>query len=304
MRKLSFKALLFNIKKAAPVLCTVGGIGSFVAATVTACRQTLKLEKTLDENAKRIEEAKARTDLDEKEHKREVGRAKRKGILDVAGLYLLPAGLTVAGTVLVGTSDILQWRANAATAAAYAALAAEYRNYVKLNKENIANTVGVEAAERIQNETERNIRIKESDGTENASDIYEVADIDTDKLYGRIFSAETSLYFVEGSPYDNLTFLRSVQMFMNDRLQAYGVVFLNEVYMALGFKVTKAGAKVGWRKRAPGDPLGDGVISFGIDSLIEGTAPDSKYTFLPERIPLRFNVDGEIIDSLPLYSED
>lgn len=45
----------------------------------------------------------------------------------------------------------------------------------------------------------------------------------------------------------NLMFLESMKRFMNDKLKAYGYVFLNEVYTHLGLPITKAGQIVGWR---------------------------------------------------------
>jgi hypothetical protein len=46
----------------------------------------------------------------------------------------------------------------------------------------------------------------------------------------------------------NALFLRTVQNFLNDRLQARGFVFLNDVYNELGMRLTSQGAISGWLK--------------------------------------------------------
>ena len=74
-------------------------------------------------------------------------------------------------------------------------------------------------------------------------------------------------------------FLLRAQYYANEKLQAKGHLFLNDVFELLGMAPTKAGQIVGWIYE-PGK-----VIDFGI-SKEDGT---SNYI-------LNFNVDGEILD--------
>lgn len=46
----------------------------------------------------------------------------------------------------------------------------------------------------------------------------------------------------------NALFLRTVQNFLNDKLQIRGFVFLNDVYNDLGMRLTSQGAISGWLK--------------------------------------------------------
>lgn len=46
----------------------------------------------------------------------------------------------------------------------------------------------------------------------------------------------------------NALFLRTVQNFLNDKLEARGFVFLNDVFNELGMRLTSQGAISGWLK--------------------------------------------------------
>jgi hypothetical protein len=99
--------------------------------------------------------------------------------------------------------------------------------------------------------------------------------------YARVFD-ESNVNW-ERKPEYNMLFLKSQQNWMNDRLQARGHVFLNEVYDCLGFQRTSAGAVVGWLDR------GDSHIDFSIrDHQKEN----------PSSVILDFNVDGIIYDKI------
>src|SRR5690606_33764203 len=120
------------------------------------------------------------------------------------------------------------------------------------------------------------IRMQEELGLERENEIYrgisqETVEIDGKKQkvdvvtpngfspYARCFDA-TSPHWVKDAEM-NRYFLTCQLNYFNHRLQAYGHVFLNEVYDALGFDRTTAGQVVGW-VRDPDD--GDGHIDFGI----------------------------------------
>lgn len=94
-------------------------------------------------------------------------------------------------------------------------------------------------------------------------------------------------------PEYNLTFLRQIQRHMNDLLRVQGFVFLNDVYKALGIKLTAAGQVVGWIYDDK-YPIGDNFIDFGLmaginSDFINGLTTDAL---------LDFNVDGIIVDRI------
>lgn len=78
----------------------------------------------------------------------------------------------------------------------------------------------------------------------------------------------------------NRFFLTMHQNMFNDKLQAFGVVFLNEILSSIGIDRTVAGQLVGWSVN--GDP---GFIDFGIREGVD-------------KFYLTFNVQGVIVESL------
>jgi len=99
-------------------------------------------------------------------------------------------------------------------------------------------------------------------------------------VYGRIFDEHNKNWM--NNPMDNKIFVQCQMDWANDRLQARGHIFLNEVYDSLGIQRSSAGALVGWVKNS-----GDGYVDFGDMEMDEAG-----------RIALEFNVDGVIYDMI------
>ena len=98
-----------------------------------------------------------------------------------------------------------------------------------------------------------------------------------------------SAYFRVDDDDANLTKVRIVQNFANDRLTINGHVFLNEIYDDLGLPRTKAGAVTGWIY----DPnnLGDHQIQLGFDLDWRLVKPEGIDGFI-----INPNVQGVILD--------
>jgi hypothetical protein len=97
--------------------------------------------------------------------------------------------------------------------------------------------------------------------------------------YEVIFDSENPNWFPDSEI--SLLFLQTQENWMNDLLKARGHVFLNEVFTALGFPHTPAGAVTGWTMSENGDH----EIMFNPVEVEGG-------------IRLEFNVDGFILDKL------
>ena len=105
--------------------------------------------------------------------------------------------------------------------------------------------------------------------------------------YGRFFDPFNVNY--SDTPEYNMMFLKTQQQWANDRLQAHGYLFLNEVLEALGFDRTQAGQIVGWKLNGNGD----GYVDFGIHNIFD----ENSRAFVNGKDPvvlLDFNVDGVI----------
>ena len=114
-------------------------------------------------------------------------------------------------------------------------------------------------------------------------------------LYGRTFDNRIPRWRSDRKR--NETWLWMMQSMMNDKLELYGVVFLNDVYEQLGFRKTAVGAVTGWLKPDRDEPSdavvnqGDGKITFGLDNAINLNQGDNRWM-------LDFNVQGNILDGV------
>ena len=81
----------------------------------------------------------------------------------------------------------------------------------------------------------------------------------------------------------NFNFIAMVETKCNERLEAEGRLYLNDVYVMLGFPKTEAGDCVGW---IYGKKYGDGYVAIDIIDF-----RNFKIDFV-----LDFNVDGHIKD--------
>lgn len=122
-------------------------------------------------------------------------------------------------------------------------------------------------------------------------------ELDSYSTYARIFDAAHCKQFDGGqsgmaTSYYNKEFLDRQQRYFNMMLKyrLNHTVFLNEVYEALGYELTKAGQSVGWHYD-PDHPTGDNKIEF---------VPIEFYdeAFQAKSVILDFNVDGPVWDFL------
>lgn len=114
-------------------------------------------------------------------------------------------------------------------------------------------------------------------------------------LYAKFFDS-ASRYWVDDSE-TNLMFLTTIQKHMNEQLKKDGYLFLNDVYIALGIRITKHGQVVGWIYDEE-EPVGDNFVDFGIYDKNDKDC----IRFVnggEDVILLDFNVDGNILGRIP-----
>ena len=104
--------------------------------------------------------------------------------------------------------------------------------------------------------------------------------------YQRMFDSTNPEYTNDWET--NVFYLESAEKLMNLRLDATGVVLLNDVLHQLNMPRTPAGALVGWVKDSE---RGDGKIDFGIRRAINMNTIDPRFH-------LDFNVEGEVYEQL------
>lgn len=265
-RTLSRSAL--KVSKYSPQILTAVGIAGLVTAGIIAAKNTLKLEETLDNSRTRIEAVKDHPEATQGD----VTKAYAKNIFDLAKLYGLPVTLAAGSIVSILVGHNILHKRNLALVAAYKGLEQAFSEYRK----RVVEEYGEDVDEKFR---------------------YGLKDVTTEvdgkkvKTVERV-STDSSPYIMEFGPgvdtwtgnfEHNLFNVTRIQQFFNDKLQATGHVFLQDVTRNLGIPDSKVGAVTGW---VYGKGTGDDYIDFGIKDLQESHG----------YILLEFNVDGVILD--------
>lgn len=266
---------MFAARKAAPDILTYVGIGAVGVAGVMACKNTYtELGDILDEHKETLELIDAISEEDYETAKQknvDIIRCYVHTGVNIAKLYapsVVIAGLGVASIVAGHKIIKARWLS---AAAAYDILNKKYENY----RANVVNTEGDEADKKY------------------ATPDYDMACSDENFFngtYARFFDENNDNYLKrsDGTADNeyNYTWLKGVESRLNKKLSRDRYIFLNDVYMALGYEPTIAGWSVGWIFDDD-DPNADGQIKF---------VPDSDYIMHNERYEHVFYLDFNCSD--------
>ena len=258
-----------KLKKKSPHIMFGVGITGMVTSTVLACRATLNLSDTLDEVQRDIDQARG-TDQD-------IAYAYIKSGAKLGRLYGPAITVGVVSIGLLSRSHYNLTRQNANLMAAYAALQAGYESY--------------RARVRAELGDDRELALYRglvAGGDQDGDDVPCLTDPNELSPYARFFD-EYSQHWQKDAEKNRL-YLQCQQNYANERLRAYGHLFLNEVYDMIGVERTSAGAVVGW------------VISDKGDNYVDfGMFHPSNSPFIngwEKSVLLDFNVDGVIYDKI------
>lgn len=287
-----------GIKKHSPEILVVTGICTGVAATIIACKQTIKANDIVAEARKslqNIEDVKELAANNEVEYTEENEQEDRKTIamqttVGMVKTYALPVGLGILSiTCILAGHHILKKR-NVALAAAYSALSTDFMNYRK----RVVDKYGKDVDFMLKNGLEKQIianQVVDPKTGEVKETKEEVLTYEGDKLsqYARVFDEVGSTQWTPSADH-NRAFLLMEQNYFNERIKTRGYIFLNEVYERLGFRPTKAGSVVGWvYQNADYEGIDFGIFTAHTQKaaeFLEGTEPS---------IILDFNVQGDIL---------
>lgn len=278
---------VLKTQQASPTLLFVGGVTGAVAATVLACRATLKLEaelKLTESTIEAVKEHESNTYSDQ-DRQKDLAVVYVQSSIRIVKLYspaLIVGGLSIAA--LTKSHSILNKR-NAGLVAAYKVLEKGFDEY----RERVIAEHGPEKDEEyLYGTVEREIVIPTKQGDK----ITTVKGPKLPSRYAKWFAYETSGEW-KSTPEINDAFLKLNQAWLNDRLAMKGHLFLNEAYDQLGLDRTTEGAVVGWRYKDGGD----GYVSFGCFDKYTGEVKDNRKGEAGS-ILLDFNVDGIIYDKI------
>lgn len=289
----------FKFKKHSPEIFIISGIVGGIAAAVMACKATTKAGKVID---------KAKDDLDmihaaidgrvpakenyaEQESKKDITKVYVSTGLSLVKLYapaVVLGGLSI--TAILYSNNILRKR-NVALAAAYATIDSSFKDYRNRVIERFGDEVDKELKYNIKPLTVQEKTVDENGNEVVTEKTVKVADPGEHNMYTRIFD-ESSCYWSKTPDYNQM-FLIGRERYANDKLNAQGYLFLNDVLEMLDLPRTKEGQMVGWVK----DPkIGrDDYIDFGIFNANKKSNRAFINGYEPS-IWLDFNVQGNILD--------
>ena len=286
---------VMKIKKHSPEILIVAGIAGTVVSAVIACKATLKVNKIIDDAKNDIEKIHDATEKGVTEAGEDYSIEDSKKDLSIVYIQTgvkfikLYAPALIIGTLsitsILASNNILRKR-NAALGIAYAAIDKSYKEY----RSRVVEKYG----EQVDNELKYGLKAKKVDETEidpetgkekKVKKTVMVSDPNLKSDYAVYFDSKSRNY--ETNFDYNRMFLKAQQAFANDKLQARGHIFLNEVLDDLDLPRTPAGQIVGWTKDGP-----DGYVNFRILE-VERETEDGQ---LEPAILLDFNVEGNVLD--------
>lgn len=290
--KLFFKSV-GKVKRFSPEILMVVGVTGVITAGVLACKATLKLDDVVTKAEDDIVDVKNRRSENAFETEVDFNKALTKVYINrgfqVAKLYTpaISVGLVGVGCLL-GAHGIMSKR-NVAMAAAYSAVESSFAEY----RGRVVNEVGEDKEKELRyGIVETEVPVYDESGKQTGTK--KLSDVTMGNGgysgYARIFDETNEMW--SNIPGQNQFFLTNQQNWLNDRLDARGYVFLNDVYKCLGIPVTPAGQVVGWLASNHEDSK-DGQIDFGLFEIEKQAKRDFVNGF-EKAVILDFNVDGDI----------
>lgn len=284
---------VMKLKKHSPEILVVAGVVGAVASAVIACKATTKVSKITEEAKDMIDaihdaEQNGVTPAGETYTKEDAQKELAITYVQTGVKYAkLYAPAVILGslsiTSILASNNILRKR-NVALGAAYAAIDKSFKEY----RGRVIERFG----EQVDHELKYNIKAKKFEEVETDPETGKqkkvkktvmVTDPNLQSDYAVYFDNKSRNY--ETNMDYNRMFLKAQQQFANDKLQARGHIFLNEVLDDLDLPRSPAGQIVGWTKDGP-----DGYVNFRILE-VERETEDGRHE---PALLLDFNVEGDI----------
>jgi hypothetical protein len=275
----------------APMLLTGAGIAGFVGTAVLVGRASIKAKPVVDDakaNQYTVDHREIGDFYSQRDKAVDTGKIWMETTRDLTKIFAPAIGLGAASIFCIVAAHGISQRRQAAMIAAYTALDSGFRAYRK----RVAEELGPDRERQIYHGVKSTRTVETEDGKPCVINEYYDERIADDPRrpspYARFFDELSPNW--RKTPEYNLMFLTAQEQMANDRLKARGILFLNEVYEALGLPWTQGGQVVGW-KYDPNDPNKDNYVSFGIHDIFD----ECNRAFVngyEHTILLDFNVDG------------
>nr|DAQ44379.1 MAG TPA: hypothetical protein [Caudoviricetes sp.] len=287
---------MMKLRKHSPEILVVAGIVGTVASAVIACKATTKVGEIISEakdTLDTIHNGAETGSINGQEYTAEDGKKDTVVVYAQTGMKLAklysPAIIlgTLSITSILASNNILRKR-NVALGAAYAAIDKSFKEYRGRVIERFGEQVDTELKYGIKAKKFEEIEVDPETGKEKkVKKTVMVTDPNLQSDYAVYFDSKSRNY--ETNADYNRMFLKAQQAFANDKLQARGHLFLNEVLDDLDLPRTPAGQIVGWTKDGP-----DGYVNFRIVE-VERETEDGRHE---PALLLDFNVEGNIWEKM------
>lgn len=320
---------VFTIKKNAPTILVISGIGLGIAGAITACRSTMKLNDILEETKSNVEkihevaEDESFETYNADDAKKDLAIAYAQTGVKIAKLYAPSVALGVASIGCILQSHNIMNKRNIAIAAAYATVDKSFKEY----RSRVVDRFG----ERVDKELKYGIKAKKISETvideETGKEKKVKKTVDTvekfDAMpseYARFFEQFTrtsDIYDNNGNLIKkgenirntawvpngelNLKFLLIQQDLAQNILESKGHLTLNEVYDMLCLPRSKAGATMGWLYDKHDPELSQTRVDFGIYDYSDNFSDFVYDCEGNEAILLDFHVTHNVYNALPKY---
>lgn len=296
-----------RVRQIAPDIAVFVSVGAIIAGTVMACKATLAAEDIIDNAKKELDDIERSFEENPEEYppedkKKYVTAVYVKAGLGFAKAYGPAVAMVSAGTFGVFKSHKTLKDRNLALAAAYGVLDRSFTSYRDRVKEELGDKLDLHFLHGAEDVTIEEKIVDEETGKEKKHKVKGVAIPSDASLYGRWFDKSCTQW--ENNKDYNLLFLKRAEEFFNNRFNARGYVFLNEIYDYLGIPMTPEGQCVGWLKG-----FGDDYIDFRIWDNMYADVEDRGGYYVVRKLPkddsvfendifLDFNVSGPILESI------
>jgi hypothetical protein len=271
-----------------PRLLFAAGVVGIGTTVVLACKSTLKLDELITDAEKTTQdiETQQHPRYSEKDRKHDLYYHRINTGVRIVKLYAPSAAVGVLSIACLTQSNRILTKRNAALTAAYGVIEKAFGDY----RQRVRDELGEEKDRHFMHGVEKREIVIE---TENGPQVVTVDSPLTAAGYAKVWDSTNPNWQTTADL--NLYWLKCQQNWLNNRLEARGYVFLNEVYKELGIDETEAGAVVGWWWGPESE--GDGFIDFGIFDA-DNDQVKAFVTGHDRSLLLDFNVDGVIHNKL------
>lgn len=309
------------VSKHGPAILTAIGSVGVVTAAVMACKATLKKDEAVAEVKEAINESKEIFENEINDENATVGedfiKAYRKNIFDLYVKKGVILAKLYGPSILVGIASLSCFYTskhvmNKRYSACLAACSTTERLFSDYRK-RVVEELGEEADTKYRygvRTVEEEIPVLDKKGNPKLdkdgkpkTETKVTKHIDRDVIdydYSALFDEISTKQWDTNYEY-NLSYLRQMEQYANERLMSRGYLFLNEVKQMLGLKIDEAGQDVGW-VFIKNNPIGDNRVDFGLDEVIvhNGITGRAMDFMCDENnaILLKFNCDGYIRDKI------